>query len=210
MASVNYTTIGAVILIFVLAALVVSVARAIIHRLLGGVDVVSADNRAAVQARAKQLGRALTLLAYGIAALASVSLALSRVGIVEPTWNLRELGRWLTTHGINVVVIVAGAWVVVRAANLAIEHLQFKLGGHHVHTDLEWRRRAVDRRVAHPDGRRHCGAGDRVRRPAPGARRDCRLLPDPRRSGANRRSGADQRRDCRSIRRKSPTSCASG
>src|SRR5438128_6563272 len=142
MASVNYTMIGAVILIFVLAALVVSVARLVIRRLLGGLDIVSAGNRAAVQARARQLGRALTLLAYGIAALASVSLALSRVGIGEPRWNLREVGRWLTTHGINVVVIVAGAWVVVRAANLAIEHLQFKLGRHHVHTDHEWERRA--------------------------------------------------------------------
>jgi moderate conductance mechanosensitive channel len=139
---VNYTTIGAVILMFVLAAIVVIVARSIIHRLLAGLETVSAGNRAAVQKRATQLGRALTLLAYGIAALASISLALTRVGIGEPRWDLREIGRWLTTHGVNVVVIVAGAWVVVRAANLAIEHLQFKLGRHHVQTDLEWQRRA--------------------------------------------------------------------
>ena len=33
-----------------------------------------------------------------------------------------------STHGVNVVIIVVGAFVVVRAANLAIEHLQFKLG----------------------------------------------------------------------------------
>ena len=32
--------------------------------------------------------------------------------------------------------------MVVRAANLAIEHLQFKLGRHHAQTDLEWQRRA--------------------------------------------------------------------
>jgi small-conductance mechanosensitive channel len=139
---VNYTTIGAVVLIFVLAAVVVGVVRWIIHRLLAGLEIVSAANRAAVQTRATQLGRALTLLAYGIAALASLSLALSRVGIGEPQWNLRELGRWLTTHGINIVVIVALAWVCVRAANLAIEHLQFKLGRHHAQTDLEWQRRA--------------------------------------------------------------------
>ena len=142
MANFTYTTVGAVILIFVLAAIVVSVARSIIHRLLGELEIVSADNRAAVQGHAKQLGRALTLLAYGIAALASVSLALARVGIGEPSWNLREVGRWLTTHGINVVVIIAGAWAVLRAANLAIEHLQFKLGRHHADTDLEWQRRA--------------------------------------------------------------------
>ena len=142
MASVNYTTVGAVVVMFVLAAVVVSVARLIIGRVLARLEVVSVDNREAVQARGRQLGRALTLLAYGVAALASISLALSRVGIGEPRWNLSELGRWLTTHGINVVVIVAGAWVIVRAANLAIEHLQFKLGRHHVHTDLEWQRRA--------------------------------------------------------------------
>jgi small-conductance mechanosensitive channel len=139
---VNYTTIGAVILMFVLAAIVVIAARSVIHRLLAGLETVSADNRAAVQKRATQLGRALTLLAYGMAALASISLALSRIGIGEPRWDLRGLGRWLTTHGLNVLVIVAGAWVVVRAANLAIEHLQIKLGRHHVQTDLEWQRRA--------------------------------------------------------------------
>ena len=142
MTSVTYTTVGAVVVMFVLAAVVVSVARSIIGRVLARLEVVSADNRAAVQARGRQLGRALTLLAYGVAALASISLALSRVGIGEPRWNPGELGRWLTTHGINVVVIVTGAWVIVRAANLAIEHLQFKLGRHHVHTDLEWQRRA--------------------------------------------------------------------
>jgi small-conductance mechanosensitive channel len=142
MASVHYTTIGAVVLIFVLAAMVVGVARSVIRRLLAGLETVSADNRAAIQTRAKQLGRALTLLAYGIAALASISLGLSRVGVGEPRWNLGEIGRWLTTHGISIVLIAAGAWVVVRAANLAIEHLQVKLGRHHAHTDLEWQRRA--------------------------------------------------------------------
>ena len=142
MTSVHYTTIAAVVLIFVLAALVVSVARSVIRRMLARLEIVNADNRVAVHARGQQLGRALTLLAYGIAALASISLAISRVGISEPRWNLGDLGRWLTAHGINIVVIVAGAWVVVRAANLAIEHLQFKLGRHHVTTDLEWQRRA--------------------------------------------------------------------
>ena len=142
MTSVHYSTIAAVALIFVLAALVVSVVRSIIHRLLARLETVNAANRVALHARGQQLGRALTMLAYGIAALASISFALSRVGIGEPRWNPGELGRWLTAHGINIVVIVAGAWVVVRAANLAIEHLQFKLGRHHVHTDLEWQRRA--------------------------------------------------------------------
>jgi len=142
MASVNSTTVGAVLLIFVVAAVVVTVARSVIQRLLAQLDIVSPDNQAAVQTRGKQLGRALTLLGYGTAALASISLALSRVGIGEPRWSRREVGQWLTTHGINIVIVLAGAWVVVRAANLAIEHLQFKLGRHHAQTDLEWQRRA--------------------------------------------------------------------
>jgi moderate conductance mechanosensitive channel len=142
MSSVHYVTIGAVLLAFTAAAIVVRIARALVHRMLGGLDIVGADNRAAVHARAKQLTGALTVLAYGIAAVASVSLALERLGVGEPRWDRAAAGRWLTTHGINVIVIAAGAWAVVRAANLAIAHLQFKIGRHHVQTDLEWQRRA--------------------------------------------------------------------
>jgi small conductance mechanosensitive channel len=142
MATVNYATIIAVVLAFVLAAVAVRIARTLVHRLLDALDIVSPDNRSAVDRRAKQLTSALTLLAYGLAALASISFILSRVGIGDPQWDPRAIGRWLTTHGINVIVIVAGAYVVVRAANLAIEHLQHKVGRYHVESDLEWQRRA--------------------------------------------------------------------
>ena len=47
------------------------------------------------------------------------------------------------THGVNVVIILVGAFIVVRAANLAIEHLQFKLARRHATADLEWQRRAT-------------------------------------------------------------------
>ena len=142
MVDVNFTTIGAIVLAFVLAAVTVRAARSLIHRFLDALDIVSPDNRTAVQARAKQLTGALTLLAYGLAALASVSVVLSRVGIGDPRWDPRAIGRWLTEHGVNLIVIVAGAYVVVRAANLAIEHLQYKVGRHHIQSDLEWQRRA--------------------------------------------------------------------
>src|SRR5204863_2921428 len=36
-----------------------------------------------------------------------------------------------------------GAFIVVRAANLAIEHLRFKLARRHAAADLEWQRRAA-------------------------------------------------------------------
>jgi len=141
--SIRYTTVAAVVFAFVMAAVVVRIAHAIVHRLLDALDIIDADNRAAVHARAKQLIRALTLLAYGVAALASISLALTRFGINESRWDPRLLARWFATHGINALVILAGAFVVVRVANLAIEHLQFKLSRRHAATDLEWQRRAT-------------------------------------------------------------------
>jgi moderate conductance mechanosensitive channel len=141
--SIRYATIAAIVLAFVIAALVVRVAHRVLQRLVGTLDIVDAENRNAIQARAKQLIRSLTLLAYGVAALASVSLALSRFGLNEARWEPREVARWFATHGINVVLILAGAFVVVRAANLAIDHMQFKLSRRHAATDLEWQRRAA-------------------------------------------------------------------
>ena len=139
----RYATVVAILIAFLIAALAVRILSAIIHRLLGRLDVVDAANRAAVQARAKQLVRALTFLAYGIAVLASVSLALSRFGINDAGWDPRAIGRWFATHGINIVLILAGAFAVIRAANLAIEHMQFKLSRRHAATDHEWQRRAA-------------------------------------------------------------------
>ena len=143
LAGAQYTTAAAVVFAFLFAAVLARVAHAVIHRLLDRLDIVSAENRAAVHARGQQLIRALTLLAYGVAALASVSLALSRFGVGEARWDPRTTARWALVHGINVVVIIAGAFIVVRAANLAIVHLQHKLGRRHAQNDLEWQRRAA-------------------------------------------------------------------
>lgn len=143
MSSAHYTTLGAVIFAFLVAAVVVRIAHAIVNRLLNALDIVGTEQRDAVHARARQLVRALTILAYGVAAIASMSLALSRFGISEARWDPRTLARWAATHGINVVIIVAGAFIIVRAANLAIDHLQFKLARTHATTDLEWQRRAT-------------------------------------------------------------------
>jgi len=143
MPSIRYTTIVAVLLAFALAAVAVRIAHALVHRLLGALDIAEPEDRAAVQARARQLIRALTVLAYGVAALASISLALTRFGINDTRWDPRTLGRWGATHGINMLLILTGAFVVTRAANLAIGHLQFKLSRRHATTDLEWQRRAT-------------------------------------------------------------------
>ena len=139
----NYTSIGVILLAFVAAAVAVRIAHTLVHRVLEALQIVSAENRAAVRTRASQLMRALTILAYGVAALAAITLALSRFGIQEPRWDPRLFGHWLLTHGVNLVIIAIGAFIVVRAANLAIEHLQFKLGRRHAEADLEWQRRAT-------------------------------------------------------------------
>lgn len=140
---VRYAAIAVVVLAFAFAAVLVRVAHRLIHRVLDALDIVGTENREAVQARARQLIRALTLLAYGIAALASISLALERLGVEETQWNPRQLLHWALTHGINVLVILIGAFIVVRASNLAIEHLQFKLARRHATGDFEWQRRAT-------------------------------------------------------------------
>jgi small conductance mechanosensitive channel len=139
----RYAPIAAVVLAFIAAALVVRIAHAIIRRLLNALDIVSSENRAVVHARAKQLTRALTLLAYGVAVVASLSLALSRFGIAEPQWDPRLAAHWSVTHGINLIIIILGAFIAIRAANLVIDHLQFKLARNKATTDLEWQRRAT-------------------------------------------------------------------
>ena len=143
MPDIRYTTVGAVVLAFLLAAAVARAARSVIHRLLTALDIAGTENREIVHARARQLTRALTLLAYGVAALASVSLALERFGVNEPQWNPRLLGHWALTHGVNLVIIFVAAFIVIRAANLAIDHFQFKLARRHATADLEWQRRAA-------------------------------------------------------------------
>jgi moderate conductance mechanosensitive channel len=143
MIQARYIPIAIIVGVFVAAAVVVRLAHSVVHRALDRLDIVSAENRVALHARGQQLIRALTLLAYGVAALASVSLALERFGISEPRWHPRQIAHWLLTHGVNIVAIGAGAYIVVRAASLAIEHLQYKLGKRHAQTDLEWQRRAA-------------------------------------------------------------------
>ena len=143
MPALQYATLGAIVLVFVLAAIAVGVLQRVVRRSLDALDVVGSENRAAVQARARQLVGALKILAYGVAALASVSLALSRFGLSEPRWHPRLFAEWALGHGFNLVIIAVGAYVVVRAANVAVEHLQYKLGRRHAQGDLEWQRRAA-------------------------------------------------------------------
>lgn len=135
-------TLLAIVAAFAAAALVVAVANAVVHRVVGAMDAVSPESRQALHDRAAGLVRALRLLAFGVAGAGSISFGLARFGITDQAWDPKSLVRWLLTHGVNLVVIVAGAAIVIRVANLAIEHLQLRLSHRHTQADLEWQRRA--------------------------------------------------------------------
>ena len=140
--SLQYVTIGAIVLAFVVAAFAVHLAHGAVHRALERMEGGSIGNRAALHERAKKLVRTVMLLAYGVAALASISLALSWLGVGGLQSDPRLLGRWLITHGVNALLIIVGATFVMRVANLAVERLQHRLGAGRSQSDLEWQRRA--------------------------------------------------------------------
>ena len=56
---------------------------------------------------------------------------------------LRATGRWMFGHGPNLAIVLVGAYIVVRAAKIAIQQLQLRAGQRYAQTDLEWQRRAA-------------------------------------------------------------------
>jgi small-conductance mechanosensitive channel len=142
MTGLHYVAGAEVLVAFLCAAALVWVAGRLVYRVVGRLDL-DAENRAAIQERARRVMRALTLLAYAVAAVASVSLALRTFGISGPWWSPEIAFGWLLLHGVNILVIVVGSSIVVRVLHLAIKHLQFKIGRRHSKTDLEWQRRAT-------------------------------------------------------------------
>lgn len=64
-------------------------------------------------------------------------------GLGNLTAGALPLQRWAMTHGVKVVVIVIVAFVVVRAARLAIGQFQHTLGRRHGDHDFEWQRRVA-------------------------------------------------------------------
>jgi moderate conductance mechanosensitive channel len=92
------------------------------------------------QARARRIFRLLTFVALTVLGLAAGSLALDRFGVAEPRWHPRVVIAWMLSHGINIVIIVFGAAVAIRAASVAIDRLQQTVGAQQ--GDLEWQRRA--------------------------------------------------------------------
>jgi small conductance mechanosensitive channel len=86
---------------------------------------------------------AVGILALLLALRAVIAVVLERIGIQEPQWDPRLVLNWSLTHGINALAILLGAFIVTRAAGLAINQLQLGLTRRHAATDLEWQRRAT-------------------------------------------------------------------
>lgn len=115
-----------VVAVFVVAWAAVWAGRRLLHRSLAALDIVSEENRTVVHARAREVLRGIQLVAYGIAAIVGISVAVSRLGASVPAWRPRDIVEWVLSHGVHIAAIVIAAYITLRAARLTIEHLQFK------------------------------------------------------------------------------------
>ena len=57
--------------------------------------------------------------------------------------SYQEFRDWIIPHGSRLVVVAVAAFIVIRAARLAIGRLEIELGRRHGGADLEWQRRAT-------------------------------------------------------------------
>ena len=138
----HFVTLAVIAAAFGVAAIAVRLARIGLARLLSVSEGSNAERRAALHRRALQLTRALTLLAYGVAAIVSVSVGLAHLGIGTPRRDPMLVLEWGLNHGVNIAVILIGAAIVIRAASLALERMQQQMALRHHEADLEWQRRA--------------------------------------------------------------------
>jgi moderate conductance mechanosensitive channel len=136
--------VGAACLAFLVAGLVVLAGRRYLRRWLATLDIATPENRMALEARARGVVTALAVAAFGIAAITAVSVMLGRMGIDVPDWTPRQIVSWVLSHGIRALIIVAGAYITLRGAHLAIERFQSRTIGTAMGPDaLERRRRTA-------------------------------------------------------------------
>ncbi len=129
---------------FLVAALVVWWGRRFVERSLATLEVVSGENRQVIQRRARQAVRGLAVAAFGVAGITTLSLSFAQAGFDVPEWTPKQIVSWLLSRGVHVLIIVAGAYITLRAANLSIEHVKFRAAGLGTDTRaLERRRRAA-------------------------------------------------------------------
>lgn len=136
--------IGAACLAFLLAGVVFLVGRRYVRRWVAALDIASAENRALLESRARGVVVALAVAAFGVAAIAVASLVLGRMGLEVPDWTPRQVVSWILSHGIRALIILAGAYVTLKGAKLAIDRFESRATGSGVGpAALERRRRAA-------------------------------------------------------------------
>ncbi len=120
---------GAAVASFLLAALVVGLGRRFINRVVARLDVTADEGRALLQARTRQLVTALAVVAFGIAAVATLAFVLSLLRVEVPDWTPRQVLAWTFSHGLRALIVVVLAYVALRASSLAIERFKTRLAG---------------------------------------------------------------------------------
>jgi len=140
--SPSFTPLFLIALGAIVALVAVRLLQRVLRRGLDKLDISDAS-RAVLRTRAEHFTRALTYLLMGLVGIAALSLVVERLNLDEPRWRVRDVVHSLMTHGVYIVLVVIGSLVVVRAAHLALEHLQQSLGRRHRQADLEWERRAT-------------------------------------------------------------------
>lgn len=136
------TTAVGIGLAFAFAAVIIWFARRAVNRSVAKLET-AAEHHEIAKTRGRQALGALKLLAFGMAAVASISFAAAAVGFTVPHWTPREIADWVLTHGVRVAAIVAASYITMRAANLAIEHVRFRSRRDHTQSEVEWQRRAA-------------------------------------------------------------------
>jgi small-conductance mechanosensitive channel len=121
-------TIVATVGAFLIAAFVVSAARRLLRRSLARLTVISDADRAAIDARGRQVIRGLQVLAYGVAVIFSISMVIKEIGYEVPFLTVGQVTEWVLIRGIHIIIMLTGAYIVVRGAHLCIEHVAHKAG----------------------------------------------------------------------------------
>ncbi len=136
--------VGAACLAFLLAALIVIAGRRYVRDWVSRLDVASAEARALLEARGRSVVTALAVAAFGIAGLTVLSVALGRLGVDVPDWTPRQVLSWTLSHGLRALIIVAGGYITLRGAHLAIERFRSRAAGSDLGPGaMERRRRAA-------------------------------------------------------------------
>lgn len=120
---------GAALAAFLLAGLAVGLGRRFINRAFARLDVRADEGRALLQARARQLVTALAVVAFGIAAVATLALVLSLLRVDIPDWTPRQVLGWTLSHGLRALIVLVLAYGALRASGLAIDRFQLRLAG---------------------------------------------------------------------------------